>query len=117
MSAILKGPYAKQALVPSSEWLDKTPPARPTLSMQDNGEKLTVSWMHADYPDVFHWIVYAEYNNRWQYTILNRSARSLDLDKTLPNATSPGLQRVIVTAVDRTGNESSSAEMGVKDKN
>ena len=114
MSAILKGPYAKQALVPSSKWLDKTPPAGPTVSVQDNGEKLTISWTHPNYQDVFHWIVYSEYDNRWQYTILNRGARSVELDRILANTTSPGLQRIIVTAVDRTGNESLSKEMQIK---
>ena len=65
--------------------------------------------------DVFQWIVYYKYNNSWNYAILNRRYRSLDLNQyALGSNPQASLNHIAVTAVDRTGNESLVNEIEVK---
>jgi uncharacterized lipoprotein YddW (UPF0748 family) len=114
--AFLNGPYNQQALVPASRWLDKKTPEAPTVTMTNTlqEDKIKLSWTHPDEKDVFHWIVYYQYNNAWRYTILNRNERSFNLDRISTGTyASSGLTRVAVTAVDRTGNESVMKEIEV----
>ena len=117
MNAILKGPYARQALVPASRWLDNKAPAAPVITSAWRDDTLTINWTHPDERDVFHWIVFTKYNNKWGYQILNRNARSVKIERVLPGTPASGsitLQQFAVTAVDRTGNESELREMDVK---
>ncbi|TMI61493.1 MAG: hypothetical protein E6H07_18390 [Bacteroidetes bacterium] len=104
---LLKSVYKKQALVPSSPWLDKNAPAAPAVITETQNDLLKISWTHPDEKDVFQWVVYHKYNNRWSYTILDHSKRSLSIRKVVgENAQRQTLSGIIVTAVDRTGNES-----------
>lgn len=110
---IINGPYKQQALIPASPWLDNKAPMAPAVTIDQLGASLKVSWTHPDAQDVFHYVVYAKYKDRlgkeyWKYQIMNRNDRStvleLPADKNLPT-------HVVVTAVDRTGNESSFKEI------
>jgi uncharacterized lipoprotein YddW (UPF0748 family) len=116
-NAILKGPYAKQALVPASPWLDKKTPPSPSTTTAWHNDTLTINWTHTDEKDVFQWIVYYKYNNTWNYTIVNRTYRSMELKK-YASGSSPqaSLNHIAVTAVDRTGNESKVSEIDVTKK-
>jgi hypothetical protein len=82
-------------------------------------ESVNVSWNHPDENDVFRWVVHYKYGNNWDYRVLNAADRSLTLTQKvmLPltaaqkaagstSSTSISLNRIVVTAVDRTGNES-----------
>jgi hypothetical protein len=112
---LLKSVYKKQALVPSSSWLDHNAPVAPTVTttMQENICK--ISWTHSSEADVFHWIVYFQYGNNWNYQVLNRNDRSLEIKRiTGTGASLQQLKKIIVTAVDRTGNESEKKEMELK---
>ncbi len=101
---LLKSVYKKQALVPASPWLDDKAPAAPTVTTSKEQTILKMNWTHANEKDVFHWVVYYQYGTAWQYRILNRQDRSFHLN--LANESGATLQKIIVTAVDRTGNES-----------
>jgi uncharacterized lipoprotein YddW (UPF0748 family) len=116
-TAILKGPYAKQALVPASPWLDKIAPVSPSVTTSLVDSKVKITWAHPDEKDVFHWIVYYQYETRnvSEYIIMNRNDRSVDVDYASSGTyASAGLKWVAVTAVDRTGNESVLKEIEVK---
>lgn len=116
-NAIVKGPYAQQALVPPSIWLDKNPPSPPAVDTTAFADKLKISWTHPDEKDVFHWIVYTQYNNKWGYQILNRNDRTAEIDRFITGTYAAGsiyLQKIAVTAVDRTGNESVVKEIEIK---
>jgi crotonobetainyl-CoA:carnitine CoA-transferase CaiB-like acyl-CoA transferase len=65
-----------------------------------------------DEKDVFHWIVYYAYGNTYNYEILNRNERSFELD--LKNAKDISLNKIAITAVDRTGNESAVQQTAIK---
>jgi glycosyl hydrolase family 10 len=109
INAIVKGPYAKQALVPASPWLDKKRPSVPLVDTIVSPGKLKLQWTYPDYAEVFHWVVYYQYENSetWRYEILNRKDRSLDVNLILQGPSgSFSLRRVGVSAVNRNGNES-----------
>lgn len=110
--ALLDGPYKKEALVPASPWLDNKPPSDPwsAIKMKDSAS-YAVNWGHADENDVFRWVVYHKYGNKWSYTIVNKNTHSIDLPATIiENKVSNKLSAIAVTAVDRSGNETSFKE-------
>ncbi len=111
---IKEGPYRQQALVPASPWLDSKTPAAPEVTVTSNGNDVKLDWIHTDGADVFHWVVYYTYGNTWSYTILSGKERSFTI-KHSPgqNTAQIVITRVAVSAVDRTGNESSIKEVEV----
>lgn len=108
--AILDGPYKRNALVPASPWLDAVPPAAPEVKLEWKQDQLQVSWTAKDDADVFRWVVYKQYGTTWTDTILNKNTRSIELNKMSGDKIPTSLRRIIVTAVDRTGNESEKKE-------
>ena len=112
--AILEGPYKKEALVPATPWLDMNPPAKPVINITNDQDKISISWTHQDEKDVFRWVVYHQYGNEWTYTLLNQKQHQLTIDKYRTiNNTKTELERISVTAVDRTGNESERSEITI----
>jgi uncharacterized lipoprotein YddW (UPF0748 family) len=114
MKALDAGPYKDAALVPASPWLDKTAPDPPSVTATRSLDSMQVSWTHSDPTDVFHWVVYYQYGNlpagqagTWSYKILNRNERTFSVKLVGGTEKTPlKLNRIVVTAVDRTGNES-----------
>ncbi|MDQ6757382.1 MAG: family 10 glycosylhydrolase [Bacteroidota bacterium] len=114
-NALLASIYKDGALVPASPWLDNKAPAAPSVNTQKQGDSLQISWMHNNEPDVFRWIVYYCYNNIWSYKILNRKDHLLKVNLISgTNEVQLVLNRIAVTAVDRTGNESELKEIEIK---
>jgi uncharacterized lipoprotein YddW (UPF0748 family) len=110
LTQLLKdGPYKKQALIPASPWLDKKAPATPQIQTEVVNDSLQIKWTHPNELDVFHWVVYYQYGNSWSYQILNRTQRLINLKRVLNNQSR--LNEIILTAVDRTGNESNKKEI------
>src|SRR5690606_26140921 len=103
IKGLIEGPYKKQALVPASPWLDDKAPAAPVVKTDLQQGQLKISWNHADVKDVFRWVVYYQYGNTWSYVVLNRQDRFL-VKPVLEGGVK--LNKVVVSAVDRTGNES-----------
>ncbi|NJD19767.1 MAG: hypothetical protein FIA95_10870 [Gemmatimonadetes bacterium] len=118
-AALLEGPYAQQALVPSSPWLDARPPEAPTAAAERAGNAVLVGWTHPDPDDVFLWVVYYRVADTWRWRILPGGERSVTL--TDPAGAEPGaagdgpagssapasrIVEVAISAVDRVGNES-----------
>lgn len=94
--ALRAGPYAVDALPPTSPWLDNTAPASPQVELGPNN---SIRFRHSDSGDVFRWVVYVSDGRVWRQYILNRNARSFAIPVSRP-------VHVGVSAVDRTGNES-----------
>lgn len=110
IKGIADGPYKKRSLVPASPWLDNQVPLAPEAWKELQTDQVKISWDHRDLKDVFRWVVYHQYGDVWNYTILNRN------DRFLVKALQEGklkLNRVLVSAVDRTGNESAAAEISL----
>ena len=113
--ALADGPYKRRALVPASPWLDSTAPASPAAKIERARDSLRVSLSHANEKDVFHWIVYYQYQNMpWNYILLNRKEKlaALPLSVVL-GGKKQALSKIMVSAVDRTGNESVKREVAL----
>ena len=105
---LLEGPYAEQALVPASPWLDNQIPEAPSVTEEQKGDSVTIHWSHKNEKEIFHWVVYYQYGTSHGYRIMNRKDRSLKLP---PDDGKSKLTSVAVTAVSRSSNESSRTEI------
>ncbi len=120
--ALLEGPYRRQALVPSSSWLDRKEPDPPVADFHFRDDSVVINWGHPKRDDVYRWVVYHQYGDQWNYKIMSQEAMSatvpaFDLsyarlpekndfsDEELMGALQ-GVNQLAVTGVDRTGNES-----------
>jgi uncharacterized lipoprotein YddW (UPF0748 family) len=106
---LIEGPYLKQALVPPSPWLDDKKPQQPIVTVLPVDKFLRIQFNHPEITDVFKWVVYFKYGDKWSYRILNRKDRFFDiLGET--NLANDKIKEVLtafgVTAIDRAGNES-----------
>ena len=114
MDTLMKSVYKNQALVPASPWLGNKAPAAPVVTTIQDNDFLRINWTHPDEKEVFLWIVYHKYNDRWSYNILDRNKHSLSMRKVVGvNAAKQMLSTIIVTAVDRLGNESGKREINL----
>jgi uncharacterized lipoprotein YddW (UPF0748 family) len=109
----LQTPYREPALVPPSPWLDAEAPRQPVFDTALDSSIITLLWDHPEPSDVFRWVVGVQRGNDWQIRILNREDRSLQIPAVITPTNKdgePGTPRavtaVFVSAVDRTGNES-----------
>ena len=113
-----EGPYAGDALVPPSPWLDDEAPAPPSVETRIEGTDLRVEWHHSNPDDVFRWVVYHRTGEVWGYQVLNRredaaliplhgaqggTAGTLSSGSRGAARDTPTLTAVAVAAVDRTG--------------
>lgn len=96
--------YADAALVPASPWMWDGRPGRPraTLSPSADGAGMTVALEGADGVRPAWWTVRARWSDGWTTEVLPGWRRSHPL---VPGDGSATLQRVLVSAVDRVGNE------------
>jgi uncharacterized lipoprotein YddW (UPF0748 family) len=114
-STLLATIYKDGALVPSSSWLDNKAPDAPAFTFTQLEDNVQIKWMHNNENDVFRWVVYFRYGTIWSYKILNRDDRKMQIKITVGTDKAPlKLNRIAVTAVDRTGNESEFKETEVK---
>ncbi len=104
---ILESAYNRQALVPESPWLNEKTPAAPSLKLEVANRKVNLHWEHENMQNVFQWVVYYKYRDKWNYKILSRDERSFSLPEyLLGNKDNGSLTSVGITAVNRTGAQS-----------
>lgn len=110
---IKEGVYKKPALVPASHWLNKTLPKAPEVLIGNQGDSLLIKWSSKE-NDIFKWVLYYQYENKWEHQIFNREEKETIL-KLFNNKLSKQakLKYIIVTAVDRTGNESAQKPIAI----
>ncbi|HEU0112891.1 MAG TPA: family 10 glycosylhydrolase [Flavisolibacter sp.] len=117
--SLVDGPYKNGALVPESKWLDKKAPTRPRATSTLTGDSISINWSHPQEDDVFRWVVYFKYDGgNWNYKILNRKERGLTVPVTLTPATGglKVLSELLISAVDRVGNESEKTPIPFSDQ-
>ena len=96
--ALVSGPYARPALIPRSPWLDDTPPAAPTVTVQRGDGRCEVKWQPQGDEPAFVFVVYAKLGSTWTERIVSGDKRSA--------VVKGPVSAVAVTAVDRCRNES-----------
>lgn len=95
---LVDGPYAADALVPASPWLDGTRPGAPVVDLARTPDgAVRVQWTAHDDEAVARWVVYSEREGKWSHVIVAGAESALVIDE--------GATRVAVSAVDRAGNE------------
>lgn len=123
MSALTKNPsltkelkegvYKQPALVPASPWLDHIAPKPPEVFLGEQNDSLLVRWTSKEH-DVFKWVLYYQYENKWEQRIFNKEETETIIKLYNNKLPEPGkLKYIIVTAVDRTGNESAQKPVSI----
>jgi uncharacterized protein YbbC (DUF1343 family)/uncharacterized lipoprotein YddW (UPF0748 family) len=128
--ALYTSPYKREALVPSSPWLDKKAPEPPEVDIAMNMDSLKISWNNKLPDDVSRNVVYFKYGSQWNYNILGSGITadkipSWIINRAYLSRTDPQkiktneevltkLDSIAVSAVDRYGNESILSKKAVK---
>jgi hypothetical protein len=102
---LLAGPYAGPALVPSSPWLDSIPPRTPSAYLEKDPatRAVTLTLVSSGTEKVWLWVVRYRYGPDWS-TIILPGAQVAHMFEGGSKSNPP--EAVVVSAVDRTGNES-----------
>jgi uncharacterized lipoprotein YddW (UPF0748 family) len=110
--ALMSGPYRTAALIPPMQWLDQRPPPRPAASVErDRNRAVTVILKPSpgETPIVFS--VWVRYGQAWRFLTVPAGTPSLTLN---PDPATGPASRVVITAVDRCGNESEKVDLRVR---
>ncbi|HEX8522631.1 MAG TPA: family 10 glycosylhydrolase [Tepidisphaeraceae bacterium] len=109
--ALVAGPYAEQSLVPASTWLDNVPPGKPEVSAVRNADgSATVRIGAAPGESPWLWAVKARYGTKWKFFVGSAGSNEVALPA---DAKTGVINSVIVTAVDRSSNESERVAVGL----
>ncbi|MGK2960600.1 MAG: hypothetical protein ACSLFK_00490, partial [Gemmatimonadaceae bacterium] len=102
---LLAGPYAGPALVPPSPWLDSIPPRAPRASLRRDPatRAMTVNFVPGAQENAWRWIVRYRFGPDWS-TVILPGIQSTYMFAASTATTAP--DEVVVSAVDRVGNES-----------
>ena len=95
--------YATPALVPPSPWIDAEAPGAPDVaaSRAANGG-VTIELTPAAGKATARWAIWARAGGAWRFQVAPSMPRRIDV----PGGNGHGIDRVVVSAVDRLGNES-----------
>ena len=92
--------YARDALTPRSPWVRAVGPLAPRVKLARGGDFVRAVWTERGRRRAFRFVVYVEDKNGWSHSILPAAQRSISL------SSDRQIRKVLVTAVDRLGNES-----------
>ncbi|HOJ17271.1 MAG: family 10 glycosylhydrolase [Ignavibacteriales bacterium] len=98
--ALLNGPFRNHALVPPYKWIDSKAPDAPIVKIEKGSYGIKISWTPKGKKIPWQYVVYKKAGEVWSYEIHSFNTRECLLKDTK-------VTEVIVTAVDRCGNESS----------
>ena len=92
--------YKRAALIPRFSWIKTEAILSPTVKVTRDHQFLRANWTERGSRRAFWFVVYAKDKNGWSYSVLPASERSIAL------SADRKIEKVVVTAVDRLGNES-----------
>ena len=99
-SALREKSYRQNALVPPSEWIKTAKPNAPKVSIKRDKDFVRANWTERGGRKAFWFIVYAKDKIGWSYSVLPAAEKSVAL------SADRKIEKVVVTSVDRLGNES-----------
>ena len=111
--ALQDGLFIDGALVPASPWLDSTAPSAPAVyTRKDKGGNVTVAISPGtgESPTVYG--IWARRGREWTFSVAPAASGEAVLG---PNAKGEAVSSVVVTAVDRVGNESKRVTVKVEE--
>ncbi|HLL99581.1 MAG TPA: family 10 glycosylhydrolase [Pyrinomonadaceae bacterium] len=94
--------YARDALIPPTGWIKTRKPLAPKVKITRDEKFVRASWTEQGERKAFWFVVYAKDKNGWSYSILPAAAT-----KNISLSAGRKIEKIIVTSVDRLGNESS----------
>lgn len=103
---LVEGPYRIRALVPPTPWLELDSPAPPTLTIRSLEDGGVVSMRPGDGEPPFRWAVWVRRGDSWEFDSYPGATESVSLG----NAGGRRPDQVVISAVDRLGNESERVE-------
>jgi uncharacterized lipoprotein YddW (UPF0748 family) len=90
--------YTRDAIIPASPWMKASRLRSPKVTIRRDAEFVRASWPAVK--GAFWYVVYAKDANGWSYSVQSASETSIAL------STDRKIDRLVVRAVDRLGNES-----------
>ena len=92
--------YKTDAVIPRFSWIKTEPIKFPLVIVNRDAQFVRARWNETGRRKAFWFVVYAKDKNGWSYSVLPASERSITL------SASRKIERIVVTSVDRLGNES-----------
>lgn len=92
--------YARDALVPPSAWVKTTKIRAPKVNVTRNVDFVRAAWKEQGARKAFWFVVYAKDKSGWSYSVLPATEKSISL------SADRDVEKIVVTSVDRLGNES-----------
>jgi uncharacterized lipoprotein YddW (UPF0748 family) len=93
--------YKRNVLIPQFSWIKASAIVSPKVKITHDSQYVRVSWTEQGKRRAFWFVVYAKDKDGWSYSVLPSAERSIAL------SADRKIEKVVVTAVDRLGNESS----------
>lgn len=93
-------PYNREAIIPASPWIKSNKPLAPMLKITRGAKNVRAAWTESGKRKAFWFVIYVKDKNGWSYSILPASQKSAAF------SAERKIEKVIVTSVDRLGNES-----------
>jgi uncharacterized lipoprotein YddW (UPF0748 family) len=92
--------YAKDALIPSSPWMKPPKVIGPKIKITHDENFVRASWKEQGTGKAFWFVVYVKDKNGWGYSVLPAAKKSIAI------SADRKVEKIVVTSVDRLGNES-----------
>lgn len=92
--------YRQDAIIPPSAWIKTSKPVAPKVKITRDEKFVRAVWTESGKRKAFWFIVYAKDENGWSYSVLPASQKSIAL------SADRKIEKIVVTSVDRLGNES-----------
>jgi len=99
-TALREKSYRTDAIIPKSPWIKSAVPRAPKVKITRDAQFTRINWTEAGKRKAFWFVVYAKDKNGWNYSILPAANKSIAL------SADRKIEKIIVTSVDRLGNES-----------
>jgi len=100
--------YATKALIPRTSWIKSPKILAPKVRIMRDEKFVRAVWTERGARQAFWFVVYAKDQNSWSYSVLPAAQKSIAL------SADRRIKTIIVTSVDRLGNESSLLEFKIK---
>ncbi len=100
--------YAKAALIPQSSWIKTSKIFAPKVKIMRDEKFVRAIWRERGARKAFRFVVYGKDKNGWSYSVLPATEKSIAL------SADRKIEKIVVTSVDRLGNESSVFEFKIK---
>ena len=105
------GPYAEQALVPSTPWISNQNPSAPAISVENFEDYISIQIIPKA-ENIRHYVIRSKNNETWDIDIIPASVTNYTITENeyirLP-------EKIYITAVNNLGNESTASEVQFSD--